>query len=47
MNYIWRMIDMNTKEFEAWKKWYEKHYPEEFAAFNDEILYEIYLMNKE
>jgi hypothetical protein len=37
---------MNSKEFKAWKKWYKKNYPVEFATFNDEILYEIYLMNE-
>jgi hypothetical protein len=34
---------MNSKEFKKWKKWFEKNYPEEFIAFNDEILYEFYL----
>lgn len=37
---------MDTKEFKIWKKWYKKNYPEEFYAFNDEILYELYCMNK-
>ena len=37
---------MNTKEFKIWKKWYEKSYPVEFSTFNDQILYEIYLLGK-
>jgi hypothetical protein len=41
---------MKSKKFKLWKKEYEKEYeklyPAEFAAFNDKILYEIYIMNK-
>ena len=33
---------METKEFKEWKKWYEESYPNEYAVFNDEILYEFY-----
>jgi len=32
-----------SEEFDRWKPWYEKNYPREFIAFNDAILFEVYL----
>jgi hypothetical protein len=37
---------MNSKEFKEWKKWYQKNYPVEYATFDDEFLYELFLMNE-
>lgn len=34
---------INSKEFKAWKKMYEKQYPVEFAMFNDKNLYDIFV----
>jgi len=38
---------MDSKEFKEWLEGYKIEYPVEFATFDDEFLYEIYLMNEE
>jgi len=34
---------MNSKEFKAWKKMYEKQYPVEFAILGDKELYLVFV----
>jgi hypothetical protein len=37
---------METKEFKEWKEWFIRTEPEAACSFNDEDIYEIYLMNE-
>jgi hypothetical protein len=38
---------MDSKEFKEWLEGYKHAYPVDYATFDDEILYEIFLMNED
>ena len=38
---------INSKEFKIWKEWFIENEPETASCFNDEDIYNIYIMNEE
>jgi len=40
-----KIFTVTSPEFIEFKKWYEKNEPEAFYMFNDEIVFEIFMMN--
>ena len=40
-----KVPSINSPEFKRWMKWFIKNEPEAASSFNDEDIYDIYVLN--